>query len=97
MDLTRAKEQANLKKSLIQNMPDERGKLIFIYHMLGEILFKEHWNDTAGLLYDKREMIRYNTLFGMIKVCKICSKFDGEFNDNINFIFQEALKRLSNL
>lgn len=97
MDSTRSREKESLKKSLIQNMPNKRGELIFIYHMLGEILFKKNWDDSSIWLYDKSEMIQYNKLVGMIEVCKIFCKFDNEFNYYINFIFQEALKRLSNL
>lgn len=97
MEENMANYEVNLRKSLIENLPDTRGELIFIYHMLGNILFKNSWDDTAGLLYDKSEMVQYNKLFGMVSLCKRCCKFDREFNENINFIFQKTLEKLQEM
>ena len=76
-----------------QNMPTERGQLIYIYHTLGKMLFKDNWTDLGvDCLYDVNEGIYSPQLFGMIKICQ--TNFMDKRSEVINHIFQQSIKKL---
>ncbi len=76
-----------------QNMPTERSQLIYIYHTLGRMLFKDKWTDLGvDCLYDVNEGIYSPQLIGMIKICQ--SNFMDRRSEVINYIFQQSIKKL---
>ena len=76
-----------------QNMPTERGQLIYIYHTLGKMLFKDKWNDLGvDCLYDVNEGVFSPQLYGMIKTCQ--TNFMNKRSEVINYIFQQSIKKL---
>ena len=76
-----------------QNMPTERGQLIYIYHTLGKMLFKDKWTDLGvDCLYDVNEGVYSPQLFGMIKMCQ--TNFMDRRSEVVNYIFQQSVKKL---
>lgn len=79
-----------------ENMPIEKGQLIYIYHTLGKMLFKDKWTDLGvHCLYDVNEGIYSPQLVGMISICK--SNFMDKRSEIINYIFQQSIKKLEKL
>lgn len=74
-----------------QNMPTERGQLIYIYHTLGKMLFKDN-PDILSSLYKPSDSVYAPQLFGMIKICK--SHFNEKETEVVNYIFQQSVKKL---
>ena len=76
-----------------QNMPSEKGQLIYIYHTLRNMLFKDKWTDLGvDCLYDVNEGVYSPQLFGMIKICQ--TNFMDRRSEVINHIFQQSVKKL---
>ncbi len=85
-----------LKKSIVLNLPDSRGELIYIYHTLGGILFRKKWASFALDFYDNNDSVYCNKLFGIVEVCKV---FNNKkiFDNLINYTFVKALNKLESM
>tara|TARA_B100001250_G_C19169514_1_gene516020 strand:+ start:222 stop:503 length:282 start_codon:yes stop_codon:yes gene_type:complete len=74
--------------------PIKRNEQLYLYNKFGELLFKDEWSklnfmDTSNI--DEKDMP--NVFIGYITIMQ---HFDFEEKSNIvNFIFQEAVKRLT--
>ena len=83
---------ASYLESIDQNMPTKRGELIYIYHTLGKMLFKDMWSEIGNSLYDINDSVYSPQLFGMIKLCQ--QNFMDKRSEVVNYIFQKTIDKL---
>ena len=83
-----------LKESIVLNLPNNRGELIYIYFTLGDILFRQKM--ILNSLYDKNDSVYCDKLIGIVQVCKV---FNNKkiFDDLINYTFVKALNKLQSM
>ena len=89
-----------LKLSIDQNLPSNRGELIYIYQHLGNVLFKDKWHLYSNTYYPISDAVDCKIIYGMIKVCDMLrdsnKMSEKQYSDLINYIFQQSLIKLEN-
>ena len=82
------------QKAIFQQFPTKRNEQLYLYEKFGQLLFKDEWNDLSFIdasHIDEKDMPKI-----FIGIMCIMESFTYQEKSNIvNYIFQEAVKRLT--
>lgn len=81
------------KQAIMQDFPDTKNQLLYIYNHFGHVLFKQEWKDLK--LWDTSTQEFWPQVTGILKIIKMLSKEEQAII--VNYIFQQSIERLMNL
>lgn len=81
------------KQAIMQEFPDTKNQLLYIYNQFGGVLFKNEWDELK--LWDTSTEEFWPQVTGILEINNMLSK--EEQTVIVNYIFQQSIERLMKL